>query len=94
MADALWTNQAAWSKTGDIWGSIAPVLSADEQKKVQALVKDPGVTGEVQRELEYGAASGVGGTPALIVTKGARKIPVPRVENYNFLKSLLDDLLK
>jgi len=94
VADALWAKQASWAKSGDIWGTISPVLSADEQKKVQAQVKDPGVAAEVQRELEYGAASGVTGTPYLIVIKGARRIPVPRVENYNFLKSMLDDLLK
>ena len=94
VSDALWANQATWARSGDVWGTIAPALSADEQKKVQALAKDPGVAAEVQRELEYGAASGVGGTPALIVIKGARRIPVPRVENYSFLKSMLDDLLK
>jgi protein-disulfide isomerase len=94
VANALWAKQASWSKSGDIWGTISPVLSADEQKKVQALAKDPGVAAEVQREFEYGTASGVGGTPALIVIKGGRRIPVPRVDNYNLLKSLLDDLLK
>src|SRR5262245_20423336 len=54
VAGRLWTNQAAWSASGKIWDTIAPALSTEEQKKVQALVKDPGVTGEVERELNAG----------------------------------------
>ena len=94
VADSLWANQTSWGASGKIWETIAPVLSPDEQKKVQALVKDPSVTGEVERELNAGIAAGVSGTPALFITKAGRRIPVGPIENYRFLKSLLDDLLK
>lgn len=94
VAGRLWANQAAWGASGKIWETIAPALSSEEQKKVQALVKDPGVTGEVERELNAGIAAGISGTPTLIITKAGRRIPVASVENYALLKSLLDDLLK
>ena len=94
VAGRLWANQAAWSASGKIWETIAPALSPEEQKKVQTLVKDPGVTGEVERELNAGIALGISGTPTLIITKAGRRIPVGSIENYKFLKSLLDDLLK
>ena len=57
-------------------------------------MKDSGVTGEVESELNAGIALGISGTPTLIITKAGRRIPVGSIENYKFLKSLLDDLLK
>jgi protein-disulfide isomerase len=90
----LWASQSAWSASGKIWETIAPALSPEEQKKVQALVKDPSVTSEIDREPAGGVAAGVGSTPTLIITKAGRRIPVPSVENYTLLKSLLDSLLK
>lgn len=94
VADVLWATQARWGASGKIWETIAPVLSAEEQKKVKALAVDPTVTAEVQSELDSGVNAGVNGTPTLIITKGMRRIPVPTIENYNLLKSLLNDLLK
>lgn len=94
VADALWAEQEKWGFSGKVFETIAKVLSPDDQKRIQSLVKDPGVNGEVQRELDEGVAAGVNSTPTLVVTKGIRRFPVTRADNYNLLKSLLTDLTK
>ena len=92
---ALFKNQAAWAVNGKVWDYIAPALTPAEQKKVQVLVKDPGVVAEVQREYEEGVAAGVNATPTVIVTQGAKRYPIPAQQlHYGFLKSLLDGMVK
>lgn len=94
VADALYTNQMQWAINGKVWDTVAAVLSPADQKKVQALAKDPGVAAEIQRELEEGVAAGVNSTPTLIVSSGVRRYPLPSPIAYTFLRSLLDGLLK
>jgi len=94
-ADALFKNQAAWAQTGKAWDVVAQVLTPAEQKKVQLLVKDPGVVAEVQREYDEGVAAGVNATPTVIVTQGTKRYPIPAQQlHYGFLKSLLDGMVK
>src|SRR4051794_25607878 len=50
VAEALFKNQAAWSMNGNVWETVAAALTPAEQKKVQLLVKDPGVVAQVERE--------------------------------------------
>ena len=40
-ADALFKTQASWAMTGQIWPNISSAFTPEEQKKIQALVKDP-----------------------------------------------------
>src|SRR4051794_10159990 len=40
VADALFRAQESWNTTGKVWDTVAGVLSAEQQRKVQALVKD------------------------------------------------------
>jgi protein-disulfide isomerase len=95
VAEALFKTQAAWSTTGKIWDYIAPALTPVEQKKVQLLVKDPGVVAEVEREYQEGVAAGINATPTVIVTQGIKRYPIPAQQlHYGFLKSLLDGMAK
>jgi protein-disulfide isomerase len=95
VAEALFKNQAAWAVNGKVWDAVASVLTPAEQKKVQALTKDPGVLAEVQREYDEGVAAGVNATPTVIVTQGMKKYPIPAQQlHYGFLKSLLDGMVK
>jgi len=94
VSDVLFSTQAAWAVSGKVWDTVAPTLSPADQKRVQALSRDPGVAAEVQRELNEGVGAGINSTPTLIVTQGARRYPLPSVTNYSLLKSLLDGLLK
>ena len=96
VADALFQNQMTWHSNGQYWSVIASVLSPTEQKKVQALAKDPAVLGEVAGDVSAGNAVHINQTPTLIVRRGSRQytFPGPGPDNYMLLKSLIDGLLK
>jgi protein-disulfide isomerase len=95
VSQALFANQGTWAMNGKVWDTVASALTPAEQKKVEALVKDPGVIAEVQREYDEGVAAGINATPTMIVTHGAKRYPIPAQElEYSLLKSLLDGFLK
>ena len=96
VSDTLFRNQAAWHETGKVWETIAPVLAPAEQKKVQLLVKDPGVTSEVQRDYDSAMSQRVNQTPTLLIRRGSRQYAFagPGPDNYLLLRSLIDGLLK
>lgn len=96
VSDALFQNQQSWSATGRYWDVIAGVLSPADQKKVQALAKDPAVIAEVQSDVNNATMLKVSQTPTLYIRRGARQyaFPGPGPENYMLLKSLIDGLLK
>jgi len=94
VADALFKNQASWSNTGKVWEVVASVLTASQQKKVQAMAASPQVLGEIQRDLDAGHKEEVNSTPTLIVSRGDKKFPVSGGMNYVLLRKLIDDLSK
>jgi protein-disulfide isomerase len=96
VADALFQNQAAWSESGKIWDTIAPALTPAEQKKVQALVKDPSVLAEVQNDVQLGNQLQVSSTPSLFITgKNGKRYPIPYNElTYSFFQSLVNQLAR
>jgi protein-disulfide isomerase len=95
VSEALFRNQATWAMNGKVWDTVAGVLTPAEQKKVQALAADPGVTAEVQAEYDQGVALGVNSTPTVFVTQGSKRYPIPGQQlNYGFLKSMLDGMAK
>jgi protein-disulfide isomerase len=95
VADVLFKTQATWSASGKVWETVATVLTAAEQKKVQALVKDSGVTGEVQADVARAQAAGINQTPTAIVKKGFKQNSLSGFAmRYDLFSSLLNDLLK
>lgn len=94
VADALFRSQESWNETGKVWETIAAVLNPEQQKKMQALMKDPGIAAEVQRDVDAGNRERVTSTPTILVVKGTQKVPIPYPVNYVFLRSLLDGYLK
>jgi protein-disulfide isomerase len=94
VADVLFRNQAAWSMSGKYWETIATVLSPEQQKRVQALAKDPSIPAEVQRDVDAGTKEKVSSTPTIIVSHGTQHFPIPYPVNYDFLRSLLNGFLK
>jgi protein-disulfide isomerase len=96
VADALFQSQAAWSVNGKVWETVAGVLTAAEQKKVQALAKDAAVMAEVQADVTGAQNDKINQTPTVIVERGARHyaFPGPTPANYTLLRSLIDGLLK
>jgi protein-disulfide isomerase len=95
VSDSLFKNQMTWAQNGKVWDFVASALTATEQKRVQALVKDPGVVAQVEREYQEGVTMGVNATPTMVVTHGAQRFPIPAQQlNYGFLKSMIDGMAK
>jgi protein-disulfide isomerase len=94
VADALFKNQASWSTTGKVWECVASVLSAKQQKDVQALAASPEILAEIQHDLDAGHREAINSTPTLIVSHGAKKYPVSGGMNYVLLKQLINDVTK
>jgi protein-disulfide isomerase len=94
VADALFKNQGNWAITGKVWETVATVLTAAEQAKVQALSKAPDVVAEVQRDYDAGVRAGLTATPMMVVTKGGKQLPViTGFQRYDLLHILLDQYL-
>jgi protein-disulfide isomerase len=95
VADALFKNQATWANNGKVWETVASVLTLSEQKKVQALARDPSVTAEVQNDMNQAMRDQINQTPSVFITAHGKRFPLPPgVPSYELLKSLLDQQLK
>jgi protein-disulfide isomerase len=94
VSDALFRNQQAWSVSGKVWETVAGVLNPEEQKKVQALARDPAVLAEVQRDVDRGVQSVLAQTPTLMVTYKLRQHPWTQFGDYSLFRGYIDALLK
>ncbi len=94
VADALFSRQPEWMNSGKVWEAVASVLTPEQQKRVQALAKDPSVLAEVSRDVEAGNREPVRSTPTIILAHGSQRFPIPWPVNYTFLRSLLNGYLK
>ncbi|MGD0499772.1 MAG: thioredoxin domain-containing protein [Bryobacteraceae bacterium] len=95
VADALFQVQGAWAVSGMVWETVAPALTPEQQKRAQALAKDPEVLKEVQADVDYGTAIGINRTPTIYVSHGSQHYPLSEYAlTYSLLKSMIDDLSK
>ncbi len=94
VQSVLFHTQEDWGKTGKVWETVASVLTPEQQKKVQALAKEPATIGEVQADSDYALRTGLNSTPTLLVSRGSKSYTVPGSMNYTLIKSMLNDLLK
>jgi protein-disulfide isomerase len=94
VADALFRDQPGWSVSGKVWETVASVLSPEQQKKVQTIMKDPTVAAMVQKDYDSGMKERVSSTPTIVISRGTQKYPIPYPVNYSLLQSLLNGLLK
>lgn len=94
VADALYKTQASWAMDGKVWQTVASVLTAADQAKVQALTKEPGVQAEVQQDYDEGMAGAISSTPTIVISYKGKRYPFSGVPNYDLFRKFLDDLLK
>jgi protein-disulfide isomerase len=94
VSDVLFRNQQAWAASGKVWDIVATVLTPEEQKKVQALAKDPAVLADVQRDVDRGARSMLNQTPTLMITYKLRQQPWTQFSDYSLFRGYIDGLLK
>jgi protein-disulfide isomerase len=98
VSSALYRAQQSLGESEKVWEVVASVLTPAEQKKVQALAKEPSIAQQVQGDVLHGQRSGITGTPTLIISRGAKRHAVTgyllQDRNYNLLKAVIDGLLK
>jgi protein-disulfide isomerase len=94
VADALFQNQPSWANDGKVFETVATVLTPVEQKKVQALAKDPSVLAEVQEDVQEGQSKPVNQTPTMVIVAHGKEYKIPGGLNYNLLRGFLDGLAK
>ena len=92
VADTLFQNQGAWGASGKVWDTVAAVLSPAEQKKVQAMAKDPSVLTEVQNDVNLGNRLNVASTPTIFLTHGSQRYSLVWPLNYQLFKSMVDSM--
>jgi protein-disulfide isomerase len=93
VCDALFLAQSSWAVNGKVWETVAPALTPVEQKKVQALMKDPSIEAEVQHDLDLGMAAHVDRTPTLVMVRKGKQTPWSSWNDYGLFKSMVDLLL-
>jgi protein-disulfide isomerase len=95
VADVLFQNQPAWEENGKVFETVSKVLSPADQKKVQALAKDPSVLREVEQDMLEGQQDQVRETPTIVVIRNGKKHPIggPGQLNYDLLSRFLNELI-
>ena len=93
VVGALFATQTSWAMSGKVWDAVAPALTPAEQKKVQALMNDPSIAAEVQKDMDLGVAAGVDRTPTLVMTHKGKKTPWSYWGDYGLFKSTVDSRL-
>ena len=93
VCDALFLTQSSWAMSGKVWETVSPALTPVEQKKVQALMNDPTVAADVQRDLDLGMAAHVNQTPTLVMTRKGKQTLWSFWNDYGLFKSTVDMLL-
>jgi protein-disulfide isomerase len=92
--DAIFRTQQLWAPTGQVWQNIASAFTPEEQKRIQALFKDPGIEKDVQDDIEAGNMLPLQQTPTLLIIAKGKKQPWTVWSSYPLLKSYLDTLLR
>ena len=94
VSDALFRSQQAWGASGKVGETVAGVLTPAEQKRVQAMVNDPAVVADVQRDVERGMKAALSQTPTVVVTYKLRQQPWTNFVDYTLFRGYIDGLLK
>lgn len=90
VADALFQNQNSWAESGKIWDVLNNALTPAEQKKVQAMAKDPAVLTEVQNDVNVGNRLNISSTPSIFLTNGSQRFSLPWPINYQLFRQMVD----
>ncbi|HEY3837050.1 MAG TPA: thioredoxin domain-containing protein [Bryobacteraceae bacterium] len=91
--DALFQKQQIWGQNGNVDQAVCSALTPAEAQKVRALVKDPSVTLEIEKDTATGMAQNVKSTPTLIVEHNGKRQPIEMAVSYPMLKVYLNSVL-
>jgi protein-disulfide isomerase len=93
VADALFANQAAWSKNGNVDAVVDSVLTPEERKKLREIAKDPAIVAAIERDIDLGKRTSVNSTPTMVVTHNGKPNPVVGAVSYAVFSRYLDSLV-
>lgn len=93
VADFLYKTQTIWVQTGNVDEAVSKVLSPADMQKVRALVKDPSVTAEVDKDQALGTTEHVNQTPTMIIVHKGQHTPIAGFISYPLIKMYLDKVL-
>ena len=94
VEQVLFENQEKWEQTGDVDGTVAPVLSPAEMTKVRALVKSGSMNALIQKDVALGKLYNVNQTPTTVFHSKGQTFPYGGVMSYDILRNFLDQLGK
>ena len=90
VSDVLWRTQQLWMESGKVDETVAGALSPADMQKVRALVKDPSITAEIDKDTALGASQRVNQTPTMIIVHKGQRTPISGLISYSLLKMYLD----
>lgn len=95
-ANLAFAKQAEWSASGKIEETVDNILTAPEQQKLKNLMPSPAVQQAIDRDMAEGKAAAIPGTPTLLITYRLKRYTIGgrEVLKYEWIKAMLDDLLK
>jgi protein-disulfide isomerase len=93
VADALFSQQESWSKSGNVDAVVDSVLTPEEQKKLREIAKDPAIIANIERDIQLGERMKVGSTPTMIVTHEGKPNPVVGVVSYSVFSKYLNTIV-
>ena len=93
VSDALFRQQEAWSKAGNVDEVVDSVLTPEERKRIDAIASEPAIAASIERDLQLGERMMVSSTPTMIVTHNGKPSPVVGVVSYSVFSKYLNTLL-
>lgn len=93
VADALFSRQETWSKSGGVDGVVDSVLTPEERKKLREIAKDPAILAGIERDIQLGQRMKVTSTPTMIVTHDGKPNPVVGVVSYSVFSKYLNTIV-
>jgi protein-disulfide isomerase len=93
VSDALFRQQATWSKNGGVDDIVDSVLTPEERKKIDEIAADKTIADNIERDIQLGNRMKVSSTPTMIVTHNGKPNPVVGVVTYAVFSKYLNSLL-
>jgi len=98
VCDVIFRNQDSWGITGDVEKFVAQELTPAEMAKVKKILADPKALAEINKTIDADLASGqtipLTSTPTMVMTGRGKRYPITGDVQYNFLKQLVDTIVK
>jgi len=92
-ADALFSQQDSWSKTGNIELALSTILTPAEAKRVKVLAKSPEILADIEKDTQKGRDAKLQQTPTMIFSHKGKTFPVAGIVSYPILRRFIDQQL-